>query len=253
MNIKGSAVVTGGAVRVGKALCLALAAQGYHVVIHYRSSADDAIALEAEIKALGGTASTVQADLTNRTEVAGIIDQAKALAGPVCLLVNSASAFEDDSPQNFSNKSWDLHMELHLHAPMKLAQGFAAQADAVFDNQIINIIDQRVWALTPKFFSYTLSKSALWTATRTLAQALGPQNIRVNAIGPGPTLRNKRQSEADFSRQKDSTILRRGSSPDDITAAVLYLIGAKAVTGQMIAVDGGQHLAWETPDVLVGE
>ena len=149
--------------------------------------------------------------------------------------------------------SWDRHFTVNLWAPMRLAQAFAAQAPAGADAQIVNIIDQRVWALTPKFFSYTLTKSALWTATRTLAQALGPRGIRVNAIGPGPTLKNIRQGDADWQAQNEALLLRRGASPDDIAGALLYLEGARAVTGQMIAVDGGQHLAWETPDALVTE
>ncbi len=251
--LKGTALVTGGAVRVGAELSRSLAKAGYSVVIHYRSDSTQAQSLANEINQSGGQAHIIQAELSDRRDVDGLITKTTSLAGPISLLVNNASTFEDDSPGNFTSESWDKHMEVHLYAPMKLAQDFVAQISEKFENQIINIIDQRVWALTPKFFSYTLSKSALWTATQTLAQALGPQNIRVNAIGPGPTLRNVRQSEEDWARQNEATILRRGASPEEVAKALLYLIEAKAVTGQMIAVDGGQHLAWETPDVLVHE
>jgi NAD(P)-dependent dehydrogenase (short-subunit alcohol dehydrogenase family) len=249
---KGTALVTGGAVRIGRALCLALAHQGYTVAIHYRGSADSASDLADDITANGVKAFTVQADLTNRDDVAGLIKAASA-SGPVTLLVNCASAFELDDISDFTDDSFDLHMDVHVRAPMKLTQDFAAQATKDADNQVINIIDQRVHALTPKFFTYTLSKSTLWTATQTLAQALGPQGIRVNAIGPGPTLKNARQSDEDWAKQNAATILGHGATPDDIAAAMLYLLNARSVTGQMIAVDGGQHLAWETPDVLVNE
>ncbi len=250
---KGTAVITGGATRIGRELSLTLAACGYEVGIHYRSSGLTAQELEKQITENDGKAFLLQADLLRRDEVSTLLETAKEASGPVSLLVNSASLFEDDAIETFTDSTWDDHMDIHLYAPMKLAQNFAKQISSEFDNQIINIIDQRVWALTPKFFSYTLSKSALWTATQTLAQALGPKNIRVNAIGPGPTLRNKRQTEEDWQKQNEATILRRGASPADIAHALRYLIEASAVTGQMIAVDGGQHLAWETADVMVSE
>ncbi|WP_306249608.1 SDR family oxidoreductase [Parvularcula sp. IMCC14364] len=249
-----TALVTGGAVRIGRQLAVALAHADYHVIIHYRASNLAAEELANEIRKNGGAASTLQADLLNRAHVGQLIANAGSKAkAPISILVNCASAFEDDSVETFTDESWDTHMDVHLRTPMMLAQRFAQQIDADADNQIINIIDQRVWALTPKFFTYTLSKAALWTATQTLAQALGPKGIRVNAIGPGPTLKNKRQSDEDWQKQNDATILGYGATPDDIAAALLYLLSAKAVTGQMIAVDGGQHLAWETPDLLVNE
>ena len=249
---KGTALVTGGALRVGKALCLALVQQGYNLAIHYRSSKQSATDLAGDIQKSGGHAFTIQADLTDRQAAEHLLKDA-AQNGPVSLLVNSASAFEQDAVEDFTDDSFDLHMDVHLRSPLKLVQHFCRQVDPSYDNQVINIIDQRVWALTPKFFTYTLSKSALWAATQTTAQALGPRNIRVNAIGPGPTLKNARQSEQDWQKQNEATLLGHGASPDDIAAAMLYLISAKAVTGQMIAVDGGQHLAWETPDTLVKE
>ncbi|MCI5044655.1 MAG: SDR family oxidoreductase [Aquisalinus sp.] len=250
----GVALVTGGAVRIGESLVRTLSAAGYHTVIHYRSSEAPAQRLAEDIKSQGGRASIAQADLNSKDEVQNLIARASETAGaPLSALVNCASAFEDDCVESFTDESWDLHMDVHLRTPMKLAQQFAKQAVADFSNQIINIIDQRVWALTPKFFTYTISKAALWTATQTLAQALGPKGIRVNAIGPGPTLKNKRQSDEDWQKQNAATVLGHGATPDDISAALLYLLSAKAVTGQMIAVDGGQHLAWETPDVMVNE
>ncbi|MCI5045994.1 MAG: SDR family oxidoreductase [Aquisalinus sp.] len=251
---QGIALVTGGAVRIGESLVRTLSAAGYHVVIHYRSSEEPARRLAEEIKSQGGDASPVQADLTSQSDVQTLIARTAEVAGaPISVLVNCASAFEDDSIDTFTDESWDLHMDVHLRTPMKLARDFAGQAVIGNNSQIINIIDQRVWALTPKFFSYTISKAALWTATQTLAQALGPKGIRVNAIGPGPTLKNKRQSDEDWQKQNEATILGHGATPDDISAALLYLLSATAVTGQMIAVDGGQHLAWETPDVMVNE
>ena len=250
---RGAAIVTGGAVRVGRALCLALADAGYDVAIHYRNSREQADTLATELRQKNVNAASVQADLAIRQDVSGLVSQARDAVGPLSLLVNCASSFEDDQIETFSDGTWDQHMAVHLYAPMKLVQGFVAQTQPGHSSQIINIIDQRVWALTPKFFSYTLSKSALWTATQTLAQALAPRGIRVNAIGPGPTLKNPRQSDTDWQKQNEATILGHGATPDDIAEAMLYLLKADAVTGQMIAVDGGQHLAWQTPDVLVKE
>jgi NAD(P)-dependent dehydrogenase (short-subunit alcohol dehydrogenase family) len=171
----------------------------------------------------------------------------------VTLLVNSASVFENDDLADMTRASWDAHIETNLRAPLKLAQDFAAQAPPGVDASIVNITDQRVLKPTPQFLSYTTSKTALQALTTTLAQALAPRGIRVNAIGPGPTLRNARQSEDDWRRQNEATILGHGATPDDIVGALLYLVDARAVTGQLIAVDGGQHLAWRTPDVMVNE
>lgn len=250
---KGTALVTGGAVRVGRALCLALAAQGYDVAVHYRTSGKAAAVLVQELQAQQVRATSLQADLTCRKQVASLITRTGNALGPLSLLVNSASIFEDDSVADFTDPVWDQHMQVHLHTPLSLAQSFVAQTLPQHQNQIINIIDQRVLALNPRFFSYTLSKSALWTATQTMAQSLGPLGIRVNAIGPGPTLQNKRQSDSHWQRQNKATLLGHGASPNDIAAAMVYLLQAKAVTGQLIAVDGGQHLAWETPDAVLQE
>jgi len=248
------ALVTGAGARLGKAMALALGEAGFDVAIHYNRSEGPAAEVAEAIYAKGRRAATVQADLSREAEVAGLVAASgEALGGPLTLLVNSASTFEPDDAETMTRESWDHHLDTNLRAPARLTQDFAGQAPAGADALVVNMIDQRVWKLTPQFLSYTVSKSALWTLTRTFAQGLGPRGVRVNAIGPGPTLKNPRQSEADWAAQNEATVLRRGATPEDIVGALLYLVEAKAVTGQMIAVDGGQHLAWETPDVLVGE
>lgn len=248
-----AALVTGAGKRIGRALALTLADEGYDVGVHYHASQAEADAVVAMIEAKGRKAVALQADLSREAETAALIGRAADALGPLSLLVNSASVFEFDDIDTMTRESWDRHIETNLRAPLKLSQDFAAQAPDGADNLIVNIIDQRVLKLTPQFMSYTVSKAALHTLTMTLAQALGPKGVRVNAIGPGPTIKNPRQSDEDWERQNSATILGRGAAPDDICAAMSYLISAGAVTGQMIAVDGGQHLAWRTPDVLVKE
>lgn len=247
------ALVTGAGQRLGRAMALALGRRGWAVAVHHHASRKDAEDVGAEIETSGGRACLVSADLAKEDETARLISAATAEFGPLRLLVNSASIFEPDDIDTMTAASWNAHFAVNLRAPLRLAQDFARQAPAGVDALIVNIIDQRVLKLTPQFLSYTLTKTALHTATQTLAQALGPRGVRVNAIGPGPTLRNQRQSEDDWRRQNAATVLGRGADPEDIAAALLYLVDAKAVTGQMIAVDGGQHLAWRTPDVLVHE
>lgn len=242
------ALVTGGARRIGEAIVRDLAANGFAVAIHYHGAREEADRLAAEIEAAGGRAALVEADLTDMEAAARVMPQAATALGPVRLLVNNASLFEDDSAQDFDWPAWDRHFALHLKAPALLTRAMAAALPKDSDGLVVNIIDQRVWRPTPKFFSYTLSKSALWTATRTMAQAHAPR-LRVNAIGPGPTLANDRQDEADFARQIDGLILRRGPELAEFGATIRYLWGARSVTGQMIALDGGQHLAWQTPDI----
>ncbi len=249
----GSALVTGAGMRVGRAMALALAEAGFAVAVHYRASAAQADDVVAQITSRGGKAASIQADLSREEETAALIAKAAGAVGPLTLLVNSASVFEPDDIASMTRTSWDKHIETNLRTPLKLAQDFAAQAAPGANNLIVNIIDQRVLKLTPQFLSYTTSKAALATLTTTLAQALGGQGIRVNAIGPGPVLKNSRQSDADWKRQNEATILGHGATPGDICGALLYLVSAHAVTGQMIAVDGGQHLAWQTPDVLIQE
>lgn len=242
-----TALVTGGAKRVGKAICEDLAAHGWNVIIHAHSSAEEAEALSDSLNAARGHSAVVTSDLADVNAHGGLIDEAATHFGPVNVLVNNASVFEDDEAAAPDFGNFDAHFALHVKTPLALS---AAMRDRLggASGLIVNMIDQRVWALTPRFFTYTLSKSTLWTATRTLAQAFAP-DIRVNAIGPGPTLPNERQSEEDFKRQTDRLLLGKGPLLTEFGATIRYLWGAESVTGQMIALDGGQHLAWETPDV----
>jgi NAD(P)-dependent dehydrogenase (short-subunit alcohol dehydrogenase family) len=245
-------LVTGAAKRLGRAIALDLAAAGWNIAVHYNGSVADAEEVAAEIRANGCKAALVQADFAREEETAAAVPAAAKAIGPLTALINSASLFENDDWRSATRKSWDDHMEANLRAPFLLAQMFAKQLPREEKGSIINIIDQRVLKPTPQFLSYSLSKAGLYWLTTTLAQGMGP-NIRVNAVGPGPTLKNPRQSDADFNRQRDATILRHGADPADICGAVRYLLSAEAVTGQMLAVDGGQHLIWQTPDVTVGE
>jgi NAD(P)-dependent dehydrogenase (short-subunit alcohol dehydrogenase family) len=242
-----AALVTGGAKRIGRAIALALARDGYAVAVHARHSRDEAQRLCAEIANMGGRAAALYADLCEHDDVQRLVPQAAAAVGPLTLLVNNAGEFEPDEIFDLDRAGFDRHFAVNLRAPLFLAQAFAAQAPHGTVSSIVNLTDQRVFKLTPKFFSYTLTKSALATATVTLAQALAPR-IRVNAIAPGPTLASARQDPSTFARQAAELPLRGGPTPEDVAAAVLYLARAKSVTGETIAVDGGQHLAWRTAD-----
>lgn len=245
----GTALVTGAARRIGREIALALAEDGWSVALcirHDRSDRDAAEVL-AEIEAKGVRGLVLKADLRDLVAVEKLIPEAAAALGPVALLVNNASVFEQDDAESMTPASWDEHMTVNLRAPVFLAQALARQIPAGGGN-VVNIIDQRVWRPNPTFLSYTLSKMALWDMTRVLAQALAPA-IRVNGVGPGPTLANTLQSQADFEHEVQATILRRGTSPQEICAAIRFILASPAMTGQMIALDGGQHLAWETPDV----
>jgi NAD(P)-dependent dehydrogenase (short-subunit alcohol dehydrogenase family) len=219
----------------------ALASEGYAVVIHHRGGAEDAQALAAEIRAGGGQAATLKADLSNSRQRSTLVAKAAALFGPLTVLVNNASSFEPDSVLDLDEDLWDRHLTIHLKAPAFLARDFAAQLQADVQGNIVNIIDGRVLHLTPNYFSYTLSKAALWTMTHTMAQSLAPR-VRVNAIGPGPTLPEKGQSAAAFRKSQQAAPLGYAAGPDDVVAALLYLLNARSVTGQMIAVDGGKHI-----------
>jgi NAD(P)-dependent dehydrogenase (short-subunit alcohol dehydrogenase family) len=245
-------LVTGAARRLGRAIALDLASDGWNVAVHYNGSQADAESCAAQCRALGVKAAALQADLSREAETATLVARANAALGPLSALINSASLFENDEWHSATRQSWDDHMETNLRAPLLLSQDFARQLPEGETGAIVNLIDQRVYKPTPQFLSYSLSKAGLHWLTTTLAQGMGPR-IRVNAVGPGPTLRNPRQSEEDFERQRQATILQRGADPADICAAVRYLLAAKAVTGQMIAVDGGQHLIWQTADVSVSE
>jgi NAD(P)-dependent dehydrogenase (short-subunit alcohol dehydrogenase family) len=253
-----AALVTGGANRLGRAMAIELAERGYDVALHYAGSVDAAAETAAEIKALGVKTTTLQADLTHETQSSGLIGKAaQALGGPLSVLINNASIFEYDTIETATREGWDKHMESNLRAPFVLTQEFAAQAPkATRDDMneplatacVINMIDQRVRKLTPEFMSYTIAKMGLWALTQTAARALAP-DIRVNAIGPGPTLQGARQSDQHFAHQRANTILKRGSNPKDIVAAMSYILDANALTGQLLCIDGGQHLAWNTPDI----
>jgi NAD(P)-dependent dehydrogenase (short-subunit alcohol dehydrogenase family) len=245
-------LVTGAAKRLGRAIALDLGGAGWNVAVHYHGSSADAETVAAEIRARGVKCVTIGANFAKEEETARLVPAAVDQLGRLTALINSASLFENDDWESATRKTWDDHIETNLRAPLLLSQMFAKQLPEGEHGNIINIIDQRVLKPTPQFLSYSVSKAGLYWLTATLAQGMGPR-IRVNAVGPGPTLRNPRQSEEDFSRQRDATILKRGADPADICAAVRYLLTAEAVTGQMLAVDGGQHLIWQTPDVTVGE
>jgi NAD(P)-dependent dehydrogenase (short-subunit alcohol dehydrogenase family) len=242
------ALVTGGAKRIGRAICLRLAREGYAVAIHCHRSRDQAADLEAAIAGAGGRAAILDADLADAKASGRLVADAAAALGPLTLLVNNASVFEADEVQSLTAELWDRHFSINLRAAVFLSSDFARQVPETGEGAVVNIIDQRVWKLNPQFFSYTLSKAALFTATRTMAQALAPR-IRVNAVGPGPTLTSPRQNEDDFARQAKALLLGHGPTPEDIADAVAFLAKARSVTGQMLAVDGGQHLAWQTPDI----
>lgn len=255
----GIALVTGAGKRLGRCMALYLAERGYDVAIHYASSAAAAQETAEAVRAAGQNAVMLQADLLSETQSQALLPAAaEALGGAVTCLVNNASIFEYDRLETATRASWDRHMESNLRAPFVLIQAMAAQGlearmdaagEPVAAGMIVNMLDQRVRKLTPEFSTYTLAKMGLWTLTQTAAQGLAP-HIRVNGIGPGPTLRGSRQSARHFAGQRANTVLGRGANSDDIVAALGYLLDAKSVTGQMICVDGGQHLGWQTPDVL---
>ena len=252
------ALVTGGARRLGRAMALYLAQRGHDLAIHYSTSQAEAEAVAQEVRALGRQAVTLCADVLVEGETAQLVNRAvAALGGPLTVLVNNASIFEYDNIHSATRDSWDRHFESNLRAPFVLTQAFAAQAPKADQSQpepraralVVNLLDQRVLKPTPEFMTYSLAKMGLWALTRTAAQALAP-DIRVNAIGPGPTLQGARQTQSHFDRQRASTILQRGAHPEDVCAALGYFLDAPSVTGQLLCVDGGQHLAWKTPDVL---
>ena len=243
MANRGAALVTGGARRIGRALAQACAEAGYDVAIHVRSPGDDADAAAGEVRSAGRRASILACDLRKESAVVALVGEAESELGPVTLLVNSASVFEEDAFATLNRASWDAHMETNLRAPLVLSQAFARRLPADREGLIVNVLDQRVWRLTPDFFSYTLSKAALWDATRMMAQALAPR-VRVNGIGPGPTLQSIHQDPADFAAEAEATPMARPVAPAEVAQALRYLIDAPSVTGQMIAVDSGQHLAW---------
>ena len=240
-------------------MALYLGARGYDVAVHYASSSAGAEEVVSKIKAQGQNAVALQADLLDDTATEALFARAgEALGGPITCLINNASIFEYDTITTATRDSWDRHMGSNLRAPFVLTQAFARQkllpatdeqGEPVATGLIVNMLDQRVRKLTPEFMTYTLAKMGLWALTQTSAQALAPA-IRVNAIGPGPTLQGARQTAAHFATQRQNTVLERGANLSDITAALGYFLDAQGVTGQLLCVDGGQHLAWQTADIL---
>jgi NAD(P)-dependent dehydrogenase (short-subunit alcohol dehydrogenase family) len=243
-----AALVTGSARRIGRQIALDLAGDGWDVAVHCNASRPEAEEAAAEIRAMGRRAVVVQGDLADDRVPERLIAEAGAALGGLNCLINNASIFEPDEAGSITSASWARHLDINLRAPVFLSQAFARALPQGEHGNIVSIIDQRVWKLNPKFFSYTASKSALWTATRTLAQALAPR-IRVNAIGPGPALPSVRMDEHEFAKQERLTLLGRGTSPAEISSAVRFILSQPALTGQMIVLDGGQHLVWQTPDV----
>jgi len=241
-------LVTGAAKRLGRAIALHLGEAGWSVAVHYNRSLGDAEETVAALHEKGVHAAALNADFSIEDDTQRLIARANEAVGPLTALINNASVFENDTIATMTRASWDRHIETNLRAPLVLAQNFAEQLPAGAEGAIVNLLDQRLLKPTPQFLSYGVSKAGLHWLTATLAQALAPR-IRVNAVAPGPALRNARQSEAHFKRQQASTILGRGASPDDVAAATRYLLEAPAVTGQTIAVDGGQHLVWRTADI----
>ena len=241
-----AALVTGAGRRIGRALALALAEDGFAVAVHYHRARQEAEAVVEAIRGRGGQALALGADLADEGAVRRLLPQVEQAFGPVGCLVNNAGVFGDDTVATVTRESWELHLAVNLRAPFVLIQDLAARLPAEAGGVVVNMLDQRVWSLTPFFVSYTLSKAGLWTLTQTMALALAPR-IRVNGIGPGPTLPSPRQTPEHFSRQRAMMPLGRGTSPQEIAAALRFILSAPAMTGQMIALDGGQHLGWAQP------
>jgi NAD(P)-dependent dehydrogenase (short-subunit alcohol dehydrogenase family) len=248
MAAPATVLITGAAQRIGRALAVTFAANGWRVGVHCHKSRREADQLAAEIGAKGGAAAVLQADLADAGETETLMPACTAALGAPACLINNASTFVYDTVASLDPEVWDKQLAVNVKAPVLLSRAFAAALPPGETGNIVNIVDQRVWKPTPNFFSYAASKMALWGVTRTLAQALAPR-IRVNAIGPGPVLKNAHQTDEEFRRQCEATILGRGTTPDEIADAIRFILNAPAMTGQMIALDGGQHLAWDTPDV----
>jgi NAD(P)-dependent dehydrogenase (short-subunit alcohol dehydrogenase family) len=252
MSLPGAALVTGAAKGIGLRIAERLGAAGFPVVLHCSvASRGEAEAAAARMTELGRNARALPCDLLEPNMLGALVGKARGIFGPLVLLVNSAAIFKADDAASFDLDLWEKHFSVNLKAPLILSRDFANQLPVGTEGAIVNIIDQRVLRPTPQFFTYSLSKSALLAATRTMAQAFAPQGIRVNAVGPGPVSPNFNQGEAGFAREVKGLPLARAIAPDDIADAVLYLASARNVTGQMIAVDAGQHLAWQTPDVVL--
>ncbi|WP_435139398.1 SDR family oxidoreductase [Pseudopelagicola sp. nBUS_19] len=254
----GRALVTGAGRRIGRAMAIYLAGRGYDVAVHFASSKVQAEETALKVREAGRKSLTLQADLVREAETNQLFEEAvSGLGGPITCLINNASIFEYDRIDTATRQTWDRHIESNLRAPYVLTQAMAKQGlqakldhngEPVAKGLVVNMLDQRVRKLTPEFSTYTIAKMGLWALTQTAAQGLAP-HIRVNAIGPGPTLQGARQTPEHFALQRKNTVLNRGADTDDITAALGFLLESKAVTGQLICVDGGQHLGWQTPDI----
>jgi NAD(P)-dependent dehydrogenase (short-subunit alcohol dehydrogenase family) len=243
-HIPQTVLITGAAKRIGRALAEDFGARGWAVAIHYNGSSSEAEEVAARIRTAGARVVTLKADLANHQDVEALVPAAVRALGPLGCLINNASIFERDEASTATLESWERHQAVNLRAPFFLTQAFAQHLPSTVQGSVINIIDERVWHLTPHFMSYTVSKTGLWTLTQTLAMSLAPR-IRVNAIGPGPTLPSPYQTPAQFDRQQARMPLGRGTTPAEICAAARFILEAPAMTGQMIALDGGQHLGWK--------
>tara|TARA_B100000989_G_scaffold296990_1_gene281515 strand:- start:2100 stop:2855 length:756 start_codon:yes stop_codon:yes gene_type:complete len=244
-------IITGGATRIGAAIAEKLSGVNKEIVIQFNKSKSSAENLKKKLSLNGTKIYLIKADLSKDKDVKKFIKIAKKKLKYFDCLINNASLFENDKLENFTSESWEKHISINLKAPATLSREFSKNAGGV-NNNIINIIDQRVFKLTPFFFSYTLSKTGLYTLTKTSAMSLAP-NIRVNGIAPGPTLKNKRQSKKHFRKQYLATPLRRQVDVEQIYNAVDFFIKNKSITGQVLAIDSGQSLNWQTPDIMGGK
>jgi NAD(P)-dependent dehydrogenase (short-subunit alcohol dehydrogenase family) len=242
-NIAATALVTGAGRRLGREIALDFAERGWRVGVHYHASSVEATALVEEIEANGGQAAALRANLARLEELAPLVEECAERLGPATCLINNAARFEWDSAETVDSETWQMHLDVNLRAPVFLSQAFAKRLPERASGNVINLIDQKIWRLNPDNFSYTIAKSALWTATQTLAQALAPR-IRVNAIAPGPVLPARGQTKEEFAATCRATLLQRVVSTDDVKGAVRFLLDTRSITGQMIALDAGQHLAW---------
>ncbi|MGD9501168.1 MAG: SDR family oxidoreductase [Methyloceanibacter sp.] len=238
------ALVTGAARRVGRIVALDLAARGWRVGVHYRSSAAEAAAVVAEIERDGGKAAAFAADLARLDALPKLIADCAAALGPPSCLINNAARFERDTLATLDGATWAAQLDVNLRAPVFLAQAFAKALPDGVEGNVVNIVDQKVLRLTPDYFSYTVAKAALWSATRMMAQALAPR-IRVNAIAPGPVIKHEAQSQSAFEREAGATLLQRAVNAGDVAGAVRFLLETPSITGQVIALDSGQHLAFD--------
>ena len=239
----GTVLVTGAGRRLGRIIALDFANRGWRVGVHYYASAADALDLVAEIERKGGKAAAFAADLAHLSALQPLIEACAEALGPPACLINNAARFEWDTLATLEGEPWQAHLDINLRAPIFLTQAFAKALPEGLEGNVINLLDQKVLRPDPEHFSYTIAKAALWTATQIMAQALAPR-IRVNAIAPGPVLKSLGQSQADFERECRATLLQHAVGADDVTAAIRFLLDTPSITGQMIALDGGQHLAW---------